>query len=296
MKIAIVYICTGDYSIFWKNFFETSEQYLYPSAPSIHPSIHKDYFVFTDDNNLITQLEPLPNVKTYFQKRAGWPYDTLLRFNTFCTIQDVLMGYDYCYYWNANTYFVKEITPDVIPFPTKEQGLILWRHTLTYDCNTPEGFQAEKNPNSTAYIAPNTPCREYGGGFLGGTPEAFIAMSQTLRDNIATDLSHGIIAIWHDQSHLQNYALSHSCVEVPRYVICSEEYVDTCATPPYAIFANKQRYGGMHKLRNMPLQFRLKVYLQRKVVRTLKPFVFKALKCLGIYWLIRKIYRLIKKK
>lgn len=289
MKIAIVYICTGDYSIFWNNFYETSEQYFYPS-------IDKDYFVFTDNDKLISQLEPLSNVKAYFQKRAGWPYDTLLRFNTFCTIQDVLTDYDYCYYWNANTFFVKEITADVIPFPTKEQGLILWRHTLTYDSNSSEDFDVEQNPNSTAYIAPNTPCREYGGGFFGGTPESFIAMSQLLRDNIAADLRRGIIAIWHDQSHLQKYALSHSFIEVPRYIICSEEFVDTCSTPPHAIFANKQRYGGMHKLRNMPMQFRLKLFLKQNVVRPLKRFVFLVLKCLGIYRLMRKIYRLIKRK
>lgn len=289
MKIAIVYICTGKYSIFWKNFYETSEQYLYPS-------IDKDYFVFTDDDNLISQYDTTSNVKVYFQKHAGWPYDALLKFNTFCVIQDVLLGYDYCYYWNANTFFVREVTSDVIPFPTKEQGLVLWRHTMRYECNSSDDFEAERNPNSTAYIAPNTPCREYGAGFFGGTAEAFVAMSQILRDDTATDLSRGIIAIWHDESHLQNYALSHSCVEVPRYIICSEEFVHTCATPPYAIFANKQRYGGMHKLRNMPMQFRLKLFLNQNVVRPLKRFVFLVLKCLGIYWLMRKIYRLIKRK
>lgn len=289
MKIAIVYICTGRYSIFWKPFFETSQQYLYPS-------IDKDYFVFTDDNDLITQYDPKSNVKVYFQSHAGWPYDALMKFNTFCTIQDALMDYDYCYYWNANTFFVREITADVIPFPTKEQGLVLFRHTWRYDCNSSNDFPVEKNPNSTAYIAPNTPCREYGAGFFGGTSEAFLAMSQKLRDDTAIDLNHGIIAIWHDESHLQNYALSHSCVEVPRYIICSEEYVDTCETPPYAIFANKERFGGMHKLRKMPILFRFKMFLISKVVRPVKHLVFSVLKCFGIYQLIRKLYRSTKKK
>lgn len=289
MKIAIIYICTGNYSIFWKNFYESAEQYFYPS-------INKDYFVFTNDDKLIAELGTLSNVKVYFQQRAGWPYDSMLRFNTFCVVQDALMEYDYCYFWNANTYFVREITTDVIPFPTQEQGLILWRHTWSYECNTSDEFDVEKNPNSTAYIAPHTECHEYGGGFLGGTAKAFITMSQLLRDNIAQDLSHGIIAIWHDQSHVQNYALSHSFIEVPRYIICSEEYVSTCATPPYAIFANKQHYGGMYKLRQMPPWFRFKMYLKDNVMTHLKRPAFLILKIFGLYWLIRKFYRLIKNR
>lgn len=279
MKIAIIYICTGKYSIFWPEFYRTSEQYFYPA-------IEKKYIVFTDDEQLICALSSNEKVQTYFQRRAGWPYDTLMRFNTFCTVQDCLKNYDFCYFWNANTLFLKKIDESTIPFPTKENGLVLWRHTTTFDDDSATTFTVERNTLSTAYIANGTKCHEYGGGFFGGTSNAFIEMSQQLRDNIAQDLSNGIIAVWHDQSHLQHYATQHSFCEVPRDTICSEEYME--GRNPYVIFANKQRYGGMHKLRDMPFLFHVRIFVLN-ILRKLS-------KVLGIHKIARKAYYALKSK
>lgn len=276
MKIAITYICTGKYSVFWSDFFRTSELFFYPN-------IEKTYFVFTDNEDLISVLSSNSNVKTYFQRKAGWPYDTLMRFNIFCTVQDVLKDYDYCYFWNANTYFLKVVDETIIPFPSKEEGLILWRHTTTFDDDSATTFSVERNPLSMAYIPEGVKCREHGGGFLGGTAEAFIKMSRQLRDNIAKDLSNGIIAIWHDQSHVQHYATQHSFCEVPRNVICSEEYMD--GRNPYVIFLNKKHHGGMYGLREMSLTFRLKVFVMN---------VFRKItKVLGIHKVAKAIYHKI---
>lgn len=252
MKIAILYICTGKYSIFWNTFYASSQQYFYPE-------IEKSYFVFTDDEKLIKGFKDKPNIHPYFQRCAGWPFDTLLRFNSFATIQDLLPCYDYCYFWNANTVFLKRIDENVIPFPTKEKELVLWRHTLSYDCDRPEQFNAEKNPESEAYVVPGTECHSYGGGFHGGTATGFIKMSITLRDRIARDMEKGLIATQHDQSHIVKYGIDVSCVEVPRNVIVSEEYME--GRNPYVIFCNKQHYGGMHNLREMSQTFKIKVWL-----------------------------------
>lgn len=40
-KIAILYICTGKYDIFWEDFYKTSEKYFLNNS-------EKHYFVFTD--------------------------------------------------------------------------------------------------------------------------------------------------------------------------------------------------------------------------------------------------------
>ena len=39
MKIGIFYICTGKYSIFWKGFFDSCEQFFLPQ-------VEKKYYVF----------------------------------------------------------------------------------------------------------------------------------------------------------------------------------------------------------------------------------------------------------
>lgn len=251
-KIAILYICTGKYSIFWEKFYTSCEQYFYPDA-------EKTYFVFTDDEELIKQFRDNTRIHPYFQRRAGWPYDTLLRFNSFTMVQDLLLAYDYCYFWNANAVFLKTVDESVIPFPTKENEMVFWRHTLGYDHERPDQFDAEKNPDSESYVAPGSTCHNYGGGFLGGIPEGFNRMSVVLRDRIARDLEKGIIAVAHDQSHIVRYGSENTCVEVPRNIIVSEEYME--GRDPYVIFTNKQHVGGMHKLRGMPLSFRIKAWL-----------------------------------
>lgn len=252
MKIGILYICTGKYSIFWDTFYRTCQQYFYPY-------VEKTYFVFTDDEELIKQFCGNSDIHPYFQRRAGWPYDTLMRFNWFATIQDLLANYDYCYFWNANAKFLKTVDETVIPFPSKEKELVLWRHTLGYDHDRPDQFNAETNPNSEAYVPKETVCHSYGGGFFGGTAEGFIKMSIILRDRIARDLEKGLIATQHDQSHIVKYGTEVSCVEVPRNVIVSEEYMD--GRNPYVIFTNKQHVGGMHQLRDMSRLYILKAQL-----------------------------------
>lgn len=43
MRIGILYICTGKYSIFWKKFYKSAERYLMQGYPCI-----REYYVFTD--------------------------------------------------------------------------------------------------------------------------------------------------------------------------------------------------------------------------------------------------------
>ena len=249
MRIAVIYICTGNYSVFWEGFYQSSQQYFYPE-------IEKDYYVFTDDDKLIRSGWATSHIFTYFQRKAGWPYDTLMRFNLFSIIQDRLKQYDYCYFWNANAMFVRRIDESVIPFPNEERNVLLWRHTWAYDDEYAQSFDPEPNPKSEAFYPKGDYCHDYGGGFFGGTSAGFIKMSLTLRDRIARDLSKGIIALWHDQSHILKYGTEIIPMEVPKDVVVSEEYCE--GRNPYVIFLDKHKFGGMYKLRGMSKGFILK--------------------------------------
>lgn len=275
MKIAILYICTGNYSVFWKDFYQSCEKYFYPKE-------QKHYFVFSDKQEIISQGNSIENVDVFFQRVAGWPYDTLMRFNSFCMIQDLLVSYDYCYFWNANTVILREINEAVIPFPYKDKELVLWRHTTCYDDEVGVKFQPERNPLSTAYIAEGEKCHPYGGGFFGGTSYGFIRMSIELRNRIKTDLEHGIIAVWHDQSHIERYGIERCCIEVPKNIIASEEYADKSSI--YAIFTNKDKVGGIGKLRNLPFR----QIIGEKIIKELVKIAHKT----GMI----KIYKLVIKK
>lgn len=253
MKIAMLYICTGKYEIFWDKFFETSEEYFYPSD-------EKEYYVFTDSKRIIEQKKS--QVHVYYQAKSGWPYDTLLRYQWFCTIQDEIAKADYAYYVNANSEFLKTVTEDIIPYPTLEKPYVLSIHPRFYDDLYGKSFNPERNPISTAYVPDGTPCRSHCGAFWGGTSESIIEMCKQLRDRVSADLANGFIAIWHDQSHLIKYA-----TEVPHYniengLVSYEEYADF--DKAVLVFPAKAKYGGNDTLREVSSKEKLK-HLPKKV-------------------------------
>lgn len=258
--IAILYICTGKYELFWDKFHKECEELFYPEK-------EKHFFVFTDSQTILQSSDK--NITAYFQIKTGWPYDTLLRFQWFMTIQDLLRDYDACYYFNANSTFRRKITEEVIPFPSLEQPIVLWCHPNSFDDEYGESADPERNPQSTAYVPEGTRCRCYGGGFFGGLTNAFISMCQELRDNIQKDLAKGIIAIWHDQSHLIKYGACHPHTEVPKGIISEEEYVHDWEKI-CMVFMNKKHFGGNDTLRDVNMKERLKKFPNKVYGQALK--------------------------
>ncbi len=247
-RLAVLFICTGKYDIFWERFYRECET-------SFYPNNDKHYFVFTDSQTIIQHS--VENVTVYYQIKTGWPYDTLLRFQWFMSIQDRLREYDVCYYFNANTTFRHIVTKEVIPFPTEDNPILLWCHPNSFNDELGESAHPERNPLSTAYIPEGTRCRCYGGGFFGGLSRAFIEMCQELRDNIQQDLTNGIIAVWHDQSHLIKYGTSHPHIEVPKGIVSEEEYVRD-EEKICVVFMNKEHFGGNINLRGYSFKERIK--------------------------------------
>lgn len=247
MRIAMLYVCTGKYDAFWRTFYETCEEFFYPD-------IAKEYFVFTDSKTIIENH--ISNVHCYYQNKAGWPYDTLLRYNWICTIQDKLRMFDFCYFINANSRFLRVIDESIIPLPSEERKYIFWIHSHNYEDFTGTTFKPERNPKSTACIPEGQKCRAYGGGFWGGKSDSIIEMCCTLRDRISQDMRNGIIAVWHDQSHLEKFGTEIKPYDIPNGIIASEENADLNIC--YLIFLDKNKFGGNDYLREESLKERIK--------------------------------------
>lgn len=281
MKIAILYICTGKYEVFWDSFYKECNSLFYLG-------IDKHFFVFTDSERILQLGQD--NVTVYYQKKTGWPYDTLLRFQWFMSIQDRLREYDFCYYFNANSTFEHEVNETVIPFPTEDSPMVLWCHPNSFDDEFGESSNPERNPQSTAYIPEGTKCRCYGGGFFGGRSEAFITMCQELRDNIQQDLAKGIIAIWHDQSHLIKYGTCHPLMEVPKGIVSEEEYVKDW-DKICIVFMNKEHFGGNAALRELSFKERIKI-----IPGKIYAFALKVFSWIGLDKALRKLAHNYKNK
>lgn len=240
-KIAILHIATGRYTVFWRDFYRSFEEFFLPDCP-------KTFFLFTDDDSLSVD----DNVVKIHQENLDWPYITLLRFEIFLKVEEQLKQFDYIYFFNVNMMAVVKIGEEVLPSSGQELALALHpylgfqpRSRWTYD----------KNPYSQAYIPDHQGDYYVMGSFIGGTRGGFLRMCHVLCDNIRADLQQGIIALWHDESHLNHYILDKDPL------ILSSEYISVEGWPlpfkPKIVYLEKSqpRYGGhdyMRGLTDMP--------------------------------------------
>lgn len=204
MKIAILYIGTGKYFQFFEGFYRSSEKYLLKDA-------EKHYFVFTDQ-----ELCNYEHVTVIRRKCAGFPADSLFRFEMFLSIRDKLINYDYIYFFNANIILNDYVNENILP-TEKHNYLCGLLHPVEsvkkrFACFYPY----ERRPSSFAYIPPCSADYHYFWGALnGGRTKEYLELSERLAKNIRDDYDRGIIAIYHDESHLNKYFREHKPLVLP---------------------------------------------------------------------------------
>lgn len=226
-RIAILYICTGRYNRFWEEFYRSCEEYFLPETA-------KDYFVFTDDMTLSREK----NVHFYFKRCEGFPKDSLFRFDMFLTIENELEHFDYIFFLNSNAEFRQPIYAQEI-LPDNESGLVGadWPGKRK-PAHWPMFFPYERNKKSTAYIAPSgKDYHYYMGGINGGTATAYLEMIQSLAMNIRKDYEQGIVAMVHDESHINRYFRDHQPRSLSAEYCWPEEWSSTFV--PKMVFRDK---------------------------------------------------------
>lgn len=193
MRIAILYICTGRYNIFWDDFFASCEKFFLP----LH---ERHYFVFTDDASMHSHQR----VHKIEQHHLGWPYDTLKRYHMFSQIKHELLSFDFVFFFNANCLFLKKINEEILP--SLQEGLVVTQHPGFYNKSSDE-FTYDRNPESSAYIPYGTGKVYVCGGVNGGHSTDFCSLITELSMKVDKNEKNKIIALWHDESHLNHYIL-----------------------------------------------------------------------------------------
>ena len=195
MKIAILYICTGRYAQFFDGFYESAEKFLLSG-------MEKRYFVFTDQEQLTTA----ENVELLIRPCRGFPEDSLFRFDRFLEIKDKLKDYDYTFFFNANMRFVAPVGEELL-----EERLTAVLHPGYYD-KPAWRYPYERNKQSKAYIpAHEENYHYYMGSLNGGRTADYLALAETCSRHIHEDWDKGIVACYHDESHLNHYLREHNC-------------------------------------------------------------------------------------
>lgn len=204
MKIGILYICTGKYRVFWKDFYLSCEKNFITEA-------EKRYFVFTDSPEIEFEKDN-ENITKISQVNLGWPNNTLMRFEMFSKIQRELSDFDYIFFFNADLICLEKISASDF-LPLAGENLVATLHPGYFNKKRNE-FPYENNKLSTAYIDKFSGQHYFAGGLNGGRSKFFIQAILDIKKSIDQDIKNNIIAKWHDESHWNKYLISRKDVKI----------------------------------------------------------------------------------
>lgn len=196
-RIGLLVVATGRYTEFVQPLVDSANKYFCTNH-------NVTYFVFTDG-----QIPQASNIVRIEQKRLGWPLDTMMRFSMYASQKELLKSMDYLFACDADMLFVDTVGDEILGdlVGTLHPGYVGTKGTY------------ETDSRSTAYLPNHEGTYYFAGGFNGGKSDAYLKMAQTITDNIEIDLKKNIIAVWHDESHLNRYFATHkpSIVLSPSY-------------------------------------------------------------------------------
>lgn len=188
LRIGVLVIATGRY----RSFIEP----LLGSVPkNFLPQHERTVFLFTDAD----QVER-PGVRVVRIENRPWPGMSLLRYAIFRDHAEVFDGMDYLFYMDADMRVTGHVGNEIL------SDLTAVVHP-SFDGSPRSGFTYESNPESCAYVPPAAGDRYFCGGFQGGARSHYLAAAGILADRIENDLSRGIVAKWHDESHWNRYLI-----------------------------------------------------------------------------------------
>jgi Glycosyltransferase family 6 len=190
-KVTIAFIGTRRYFSFFGEFYASCMKLLLVNC-------HRQFLVFTDS---IETREWPRNCTFYPIEHQPWPLITLKRFEILLKAEQAIRQADWFIYLDADMLVTAKLTEADL-FSSK-YPLFGVQHPAFY--GTSAGT-FESNPRSSAYVPASADKSTYWQGCLwGGRTEYVISMIKTLYRRIQEDLAEGVIAVWHDESHLNKF-------------------------------------------------------------------------------------------
>ena len=206
-KVGLCITATGKYINFVPQLAESARKYFLKNHDVT-------FFVFTD-----AEISG-PDIVHVYQKKLDWPYATMMRFEFYDDCNSLFEGFDYMFALDADMLFVSRIKREILSdrVATLHPGYAIKRAGITRG-------DYETRENSLAFIPLNEGCHYFAGGFYGGSKGEFIKMNRICSQNIRKDLQNGIIAKWHDESHLNRYFIDNPPTKIlsPSYCYTSSE-------------------------------------------------------------------------
>lgn len=191
-KIAIIFIGTSDYIKFFPKYYFTTKRLFLPETK-------KDFFVFTDR----IKYPFLKNKKDVIVVKAphtNWPLSTMKRFEYINGVRKKLEKYSHIIFIDADTYVNQPVyennffSHDKPFFGVQHPNFVKLRGVFDF------------NPLSKASVNENDDLSTYWQAcFWGGKGKEFLELSKELEKRTNQDFEKKVIALWHDESHLNKY-------------------------------------------------------------------------------------------
>jgi histo-blood group ABO system transferase len=166
-------------------------------------------FVFTD------ALE-MPGVTLCRWAHRPWPDGALLRYHAYWGARGALQRCEYILAMDADMLFVGAVGTEVLSDLTATQHPGFLDKRGTY----------ETRPESRAYVGPQEGRRYYCGAFVGGRSDEFLSLARRISRAIDLDRSEGLVAVWHDESHLNRQLIDTPPAKVLSPAYCTPEGCD----------------------------------------------------------------------
>lgn len=275
-KIGILYICTGDYYVFWKDFYSSFEK-------NFLPNTEKHYFVFTDADTIYGEENNSRIHKNYIGFEP-WPLPTLLKYKTFLSIEEELREMDYLYQSNANI-VCEQIVEEKSFLPQGNGEELFFNIHPGLMEKKPQYCPFDRNPKSLAYVPYNKGKQYVFGAMNGGFSKAYLSMIKEIEERIEDDLKRGVIAKWHDESHVNHYVCTHSNYKLLSPAYCYPVGLDV-AFPRIIVGVDKASKFDVNKLKGYATE-------QKKI--TIATFIIRKLGIIKINLLVLRD-RLLRKR
>ena len=210
MKICILTIATNKYLQFVEKLYDDIAEKFVPGAEI-------NCLLFTDHEI----EETSDNVRVHYIDHEPWPMPTLKRYNYFVKEKDYILEHDYCCYLDADMRIDAPVGEEVL------SDLVATQHGYQ-SMHPKEQMSYDRNPECLAYVAPGDEVTYYAGGFNGGKTTKFMEMAEVIADRVNKDLEKDIIALWHDESHMNLYMIDNppTLALNPEYCY-AEEFIGT---------------------------------------------------------------------
>lgn len=231
-KLAIFSIATNRYLDLYSDLIDSYSK-------KCDRRLNVEFHLFTDQiekAHAIFVNYPWMNVLIHKIDPHVWPEATLLRYQIYLEEFGRIEA-DYFMHLDADMLFLSDIGPHLEDFFINDSMLLVlhpgfYRPTgikyLKFALARPQivvkdlsrkihygGIGSwEKNKNSSSFVTRSSRKKYYCGGTWIGSSRAFKNFLEVNAKNVGLDRRQGVMAVWHDESHLNNWAANNTFIEL----------------------------------------------------------------------------------